>query len=74
LDRSEVEPFILLIIVVDTRISMAWIELRILVAKMVFLFDFELVDKETDWGKDASSMILWETPELITIVKLRELL
>jgi hypothetical protein len=74
LDRSEFEPFILLIIVVDTRISMAWIELRILVAKMVFLFDFELVDKETDWGKDASSMILWETPELITIVKLRELL
>jgi hypothetical protein len=72
LDRSEFEPFILLII--DTRISMAWIELRILVAKMVFLFDFELVDKETDWGKDASSMILWETPELITIVKLRELL
>lgn len=48
MDRSEVEPFILLIIVVDTRISMAWIELRILVAKMVFLFDFELVDKETD--------------------------
>ncbi|TAQ88837.1 hypothetical protein B7494_g2857 [Chlorociboria aeruginascens] len=46
--------------------NMAWMELRILVAKLVFHFDFELVDMNLDWDRDSSSRILWEKPNLMT--------
>lgn len=48
---------------------MAWMQLRLLVAKMAFMFDFELVDKDIDWGRDVASTILWETPELMVTVR-----
>ncbi|TVY15295.1 Cytochrome P450 monooxygenase hmp1 [Lachnellula arida] len=48
--------------------NMAWMQLRILVAKIVFLFDFELVDKEIDWGRDASPTVLWSAPKLMVKV------
>lgn len=51
--------------------NMAWMELRILVAKMVFLFDFELIDGNLDWVKDGSVYRLWEKPDLWTKVTLR---
>jgi hypothetical protein len=53
---------------------MAWVELRIIIAKMVFLFDFELVDKEIDWGRDVTALIFWEKPDLMTRVTPREIL
>jgi hypothetical protein len=52
---------------------MAWMELRILIAKLVFLFDFETVDKEIDWARDVPAMILWEKPDLMTKVFPREI-
>ncbi|TVY81294.1 Cytochrome P450 monooxygenase hmp1 [Lachnellula suecica] len=51
--------------------NMAWMELRILIAKMVFLFDFETFDKETDWGNDVDSLLLWQKPKLMTEVTAR---
>jgi hypothetical protein len=47
-----------------TRYSMAWMEMRILIAKMVFLFDYELVDDNLDWEPDSPAFILWQKPEL----------
>jgi hypothetical protein len=48
--------------------SMAWIEMRILIAKMVFLFDYELVDNDLNWERDSPAFILWQKPELWTKV------
>lgn len=47
-----------------TRHSMAWMEMRILIAKMVFLFDYELVDDKLDWELDSPAYILRLKPEL----------
>jgi len=46
---------------------MAWMELRIVLGKLVFLFDFELVDKKIDWN-DLTTLVLWKKPPLMTIV------
>jgi hypothetical protein len=53
---------------------MAWMEMRILIAKMIFLFDYELVDDSLDWDRDSPSFILWQKPELWTKVTLRDVL
>jgi hypothetical protein len=47
---------------------MAWIELRILMAKLTLLFDFEIVDKELDWTRDQMCYTLWEKPDLFVKV------
>jgi len=52
---------------------MAWMELRIFIAKMVFLFDFEPVDKEINWGRDLTTILLWEKSALMTRVISREI-
>jgi hypothetical protein len=54
--------------------SMAWMEMRILIAKMVFLFDYELVDDALDFERDSSAFILWHKPELWTKVTARDVL
>ena len=46
--------------------SMAWMELRILTAKMIFRFDFELVDANLDWNRDGKCFVLWQKPALWT--------
>jgi len=52
--------------------NMAWMELRILIAKLVFLFDFELADDELDWDRDCACFRLWQRPDLWTKVTMRE--
>ena len=47
---------------------MAWMELRIIIAKMVFLFDFELIDDKLDWDRDGTCFVLWQKPDLMTKV------
>lgn len=44
--------------------NMAWIELRILLAKLVWLFDFELVQGQGSWESKNKCFILWEKPDL----------
>jgi hypothetical protein len=51
---------------------MAWMELRIIIAKMVFLFDFELVDDKLDWVRDSPTYILFDKPELWTRITPRD--
>ncbi len=52
---------------------MAWMELRILIAKMVFLFDYELVDDTLDWVRDSPTFILFEKPKLWTKITVRDI-
>jgi hypothetical protein len=44
--------------------SMAWIEVRILMAKMTLLFDMEICDKNLDWERDQRCYTLWQKPDL----------
>ncbi|KUJ07472.1 cytochrome P450 [Mollisia scopiformis] len=52
--------------------NMAWMEMRILIAKMVFLFDYELVDEKLDWVRDSPNMIIRQKVELLTKVYPRD--
>ena len=47
---------------------MAWIEIRILAAKLTYLFDFEIVDKNIDWAREQKCYTLWEKPDLLAKV------
>lgn len=51
---------------------MAWMELRILIANMVFFFDYELVDDTLDWVRDSTTYVLFEKPELWTKITRRD--
>ncbi|KIW03534.1 uncharacterized protein PV09_05295 [Verruconis gallopava] len=44
-------------------INMAWIEVRILMAKLTYMFDFEIVDESLDWY-DQECYTLWQKPDL----------
>lgn len=48
----------------DWPLSMAWIELRILMAKLVYHFDFEIVDKNLNWLGQQECYTLWQKPDL----------
>ena len=50
---------------------MAWMELRILIAKIVFLFDFELAGDNSEWER-MSSYIVWKKPRLLVNVTSRD--
>jgi hypothetical protein len=50
---------------------MAWMELRILIAKIVFFFDFELVGDNSGWER-LPNYILWKKPELWVKVTRRD--
>jgi hypothetical protein len=39
-------------------------EMRIILARMVFEFDWELVSRDVDWERDVKLKILWQKPEL----------
>lgn len=44
----------------NTLYSMAYAEMRIVMAKMVFNFDFELDQPEHDWWSSQGTYLLWE--------------
>ncbi|PMD39569.1 cytochrome P450 [Hyaloscypha variabilis F] len=52
-------------------INMAWMELRILIAKMVFWFDFELAGDNSGW-EHLQNYILWKKPALWVNVRTRD--
>ncbi|KAF1933365.1 cytochrome P450 [Didymella exigua CBS 183.55] len=43
-------------------INLAYMEMRIILAKMVWKYDFELLSKELDWERDNMSYLLWQKP------------
>jgi len=53
-----------------TKISRVGLTMmRLVMAKLHFQFDVELVDKELDWLKKTVFRLLWDKPELV--VRLR---
>lgn len=50
--------------------SLAYVEMRIILARMVFNFDMELDQPEKDW-MDQRIFFLWDKPELMIKLKPR---
>jgi hypothetical protein len=48
----------------DIPSSLAYVEMRIILARMIFNFDMELDPVSNDW-MNQDAFILWEKPELM---------
>jgi cytochrome P450 len=48
--------------------NLAYHEIRLILAKLIWNFDFELVDKEENW-LDQRVLLLWEKKPLVVRVK-----
>ena len=47
-------------------------ELHLVLAKLLFTYDLELVSTELDWHRDSRMATLWQKPELMVKVKPRK--
>ncbi|PSN69578.1 cytochrome P450 [Corynespora cassiicola Philippines] len=45
-------------------INLAYLELRIILAKMVWKYHFETVDKDVDWIRENLMYVLWKKPDV----------
>ncbi|KAL3298791.1 isotrichodermin C-15 hydroxylase (cytochrome P-450 monooxygenase CYP65A1) [Colletotrichum asianum] len=52
--------------------NLAYLEMKIIVAKMVFLYDWELVSKEVDLMAQARLFLMWKKPALMVRFHRRE--
>ncbi|MCJ1258246.1 Cytochrome P450 monooxygenase orf11 [Lignoscripta atroalba] len=51
--------------------SLGWMELQLILAKMHFKYDMELLDESLDWHRDSMMHTLWKKPELKVQIKHR---
>ena len=58
----------------DALFSMAWMELGLVLCKLLWTYDLELLNKDVDWLRDSRMAMLWQKPELRVRVKRREIL
>ncbi|CAO2654499.1 Nn.00g112320.m01.CDS01 [Neocucurbitaria sp. VM-36] len=49
--------------------NLAYAEMRLIVAKLLFNFDLELVHKDQEWTKEQKVFTLWEKPSLMVKLK-----
>jgi cytochrome P450 len=52
--------------------SLAWAEIRAILARLVWHFDFEMMDTSRDWEKQ-KVFILWSKPSLMVKLKVRKI-
>jgi cytochrome P450 len=52
-------------VVADDVGSLAYAEMRLIMAKVLFNFDLELVDKRGDWMEGQKVFTLWQKPSLM---------
>ena len=46
------------------RHSLALLDLRLILAKIIWTFDFKLVDENFDWIAENKCYVIWQKPEL----------
>jgi len=56
----------------DSALSLAWEQMRVIVTKLLYLFDFELVDPQKIWGEGLLNYLVWKQNPLYVRVKRRE--
>lgn len=44
--------------------SLAMLELRLILAKIIWKFDMRLMDDDLDWVKENKNYVFWEKPAL----------
>jgi hypothetical protein len=49
----------------DMWCSLAYAEMRLVIAQVLFNFDLELVDKKQDWFKGQRVFTVWDKPSLM---------
>ncbi|OAL43427.1 benzoate 4-monooxygenase cytochrome P450 [Pyrenochaeta sp. DS3sAY3a] len=49
--------------------NLAMLEMRMLIAKMVYNLDMQLLNQDLDWNRDARSNLFWEKPALLVKVQ-----
>ena len=54
-----------------TAKSLAYVEMKLILARIVYNFDLELVDEKDDWF-DQKTFILWDKKPLMVRVKEKE--
>lgn len=52
--------------------SLAWMEIRTILAKMHFRYDFKLLNREVDFHRDSEMHTLWDKPRILVHVVARE--
>ena len=52
-------------------ISLGWMELRTVLAKIHYSYDLRLLDKDLDWQKQSKMHTLWQKPQLMVAVQPR---
>jgi cytochrome P450 len=52
--------------------SLAWAELRTILGRLVWNFEFEMLDTSRDWEKQQRVFILWSKPSLMVRLRTRE--
>ncbi|KAL3417255.1 BCL4p [Phlyctema vagabunda] len=52
--------------------NFAYVEMNLVLAKMHFRYDLELIDRELDWLEQSSMYVMWWKPELLIRFKYRE--
>jgi hypothetical protein len=55
-----------------TEGSLAWMEMNTILAKMIYMYDFEWVNIEMDLHRDSKMDTMWESPPLVVRVKQQE--
>lgn len=52
--------------------SLAWAEMRTILARLVWNFEFEMLDTSRDWEKQQRVFVLWSKPSLMVRLRARE--
>lgn len=45
--------------------NLAWIELSLLLSKILWVYDIELLNTDVDWLRDSKMAMLWKKPKLM---------
>lgn len=54
------------------RFSLAWMEMRTTLAKLIWTYDCVLVDSTLDWHRDSKMNTLWKKPALMIRTERRD--
>jgi cytochrome P450 len=46
-------------------VNLAYLEIRIILAKIVWMYDLELVNRDVDLERDSRLYLLWKTPKVM---------
>lgn len=52
--------------------SLAWAEMRTILARLFWNFEFEMLDTSRDWEKQQRVFVLWSKPSLMVRLRVRE--